>query len=327
MRRCINISMRLIELFPEDEQVAVALSEGPIRDAIKRTALGGAIAAGIGYGYGAMTKPIDGISPVEQSALASLAQRDPDPSELSKDEEDILGDFIRKSMKYDEPEKVEKGSMHSSFPKGLVGLEDKDPDTRVAEFIKHFLPYVEAENKRIMAVRKRLIADLRQLAEPRPISRGEREWIQSLYKTYGTSDTKELLKRIDIIPPSLAMAQAAIESGWGTAELARSHNVFYGQKSWSKTGGAEGEYGERYRSFDSPHMSVGAYMLNLNSNAAYEKFRETRAKLRKGGEPVTGEALAPTLEKYSTLGKDYIKRLLKLMRGRDLVSLDQGRNG
>lgn len=319
--------MRLIELFPEDDQLALSLSEGPIRDAIKRTALGGAIAAGIGYGYGAMTTPTPGISPADQAALASLVQRDPDPSQLSKEEEDILGDFIRKSMKYDEPEKVEKGGMHSSFPKGLVGLENTDPDTRVAEFIKHFLPYVEAENKRIMAVRQRLIKDLKTLAEPRPISREEREWIQSLYKKYGTTDTKELLRRIDIIPPSLAVAQAAIESGWGTAELARSHNVFYGQKSWSKTGGAEGEYGERYRAFDSPHLSVGAYMLNLNTHPAYEGFRQERAALRKKGEPLSGEALATTLGKYSTLGKTYIERLLKLMRGRDLVSLDNTRGG
>lgn len=308
--------MRVIELFPEDDLLAQQLAEGPIRDVLKRTALGGAVAAGLGYGYGAMTNAPQGITPADQAALASVIQNDPSA------DQDVLGDFIRKGMRVDGGSDVKDG-VRDSFPKGLIGLEKADPDTRVSEFVKHFLPYVEAENKRIMVTRQRLITILKKLAEPRPISRQEREWVQSLYQQYGAKNTKELLNRIDIIPPSLAMAQAAIESGWGTADLARSHNVFYGQKSWSSTGGAEGEYGERYRAFDSPHMSVNAYMLNLNTHPAYEGFRNTRAKLRKTGEPLSGEALAPTLEKYSTLGKTYTQRLLKLMRGRDLVALDK----
>lgn len=317
--------MRLIELFPEDELLASRLAEGPIRDMLKKTALGGAMAAGLGYGYGAMTTPPQqqGVSPADQAALTRVLQQE--PSATAKGDEDILGDFIRKGMKVDGGSEIKDG-VRDSFPKGLLGLEDVDPDTRVAEFIKHFLPYVEAENKRIMVTRQRLIAILNKLSVPRPISRQEREWVQSLYKKYGASNTKELLRRIDIIPPSLAVAQAALESGWGTAELARSHNVFYGQKSWSDTGSAEGKYGERYRAFDSPHMSVGAYMLNLNTHPAYQGFRDERAALRKAGEPLSGEVLATTLEKYSTLGKTYIQRLLKLMRGRDLVSLDNTRS-
>lgn len=321
--------MRLIELFPEDDLLATKLAEGPIRDALKRTALGGAIAAGLGYGYGAMTTPPpQSISTSDQAALAKVLQQDPVDMDRSpggtfkgQGDEDILGDFIRKGMKVDGSPEIKDG-INDGFPKGLIGLDKVDPDTRVSEFIKHFMPYVEAENKRIANIRQRLISLVNKMAASRPISRHDREWVQSLYTKYGTDSIKELLNRIDIVPPSLAIAQAALESGWGTAELAQSHNVFYGQKSWSKTGGAEGQYGERYRAFDSPHMSVAAYMLNLNTHPAYQTFRDQRAKLRKSGEPLSGEDLAQTLGKYSTLGSTYTKRLLKMMRGRDLVSLD-----
>lgn len=311
--------MRLIELFPEDELLASRLAEGPIRDVLKKTALGGAMAAGLGYGYGAMTTPSQSVGPADQAALARVLQQDPAATATS--DEDILGDFIRKGMKVDGGSEIRDG-VRDSFPKGLLGLEDVDPDTRVAEFVNHFLPYVESENKRIMVTRQRLIAILNKLSVPRPISRQEREWVQSLYKKYGTDDTGELLKRIDIIPPSLAVAQAALESGWGTAELARSHNVFYGQKSWSKTG-VEGKHGERYRAFESPHMSVSAYMLNLNTHQAYSEFRDARAKLRSQGKEPTGISLVGHLGRYSTKGTDYISMVASIIKKRGMYKLDK----
>ncbi len=138
----------------------------------------------------------------------------------------------------------------------------------------------------------------------------------------------KLLLRVDIVPPSLALAQAAEESGWGTSRFTIQGNALFGQWDFSGKGmkpkeqRAElGNYG--LASFDKPLLSVEAYLLNLNTNRAYKKLREKRAAMRNSGKKPSGWELAKTLDKYSERGTAYIDTLHTIMRVNKLAATDE----
>lgn len=142
-----------------------------------------------------------------------------------------------------------------------------------------------------------------------------------------SADRQELLHRINTIPASLALAQAAEESGWGSSRFVHEGNAFFGQ--WTFNGNSIkpkrqrkelGNYG--IARFDSPLDSVKGYMLNINSAAAYQALRDLRAKEEANNKAVTGMALAGTLIKYSERGEAYITGLRHLMRYNKLESTD-----
>ena len=146
---------------------------------------------------------------------------------------------------------------------------------------------------------------------------------QNLSKT----QLEVLKKRVDTIPVSLALAQGAQESGWGTSRFAILGNSLFGQWDFSGKGMAPeqqrkelGNYG--LARFDKPQDAVDAYMLNLNTHRAYKKLRDLRASLRKEGKAVTGLALAGTLDKYSERGEAYVKELRSLIRYNKLDAAD-----
>lgn len=200
-------------------------------------------------------------------------------------------------------------------------------------FFRLLMPLVLLSNEEISMERKRLL-----LEGPDSL------WTKKLalkYKVIKTDDTsfskaqfKELLKRVDIIPVSLALAQSAEESGWGTSRFASKGNALFGQWDFSGNGMIPaqqrkelGNYG--LARFDSPLDSVKGYMLNLNTSYAYEKLRTLRQELRQKHEKVTGWELAKTLDKYSEKGEAYIQGLHKMMRynklqDRDDTYLSQG---
>jgi len=137
----------------------------------------------------------------------------------------------------------------------------------------------------------------------------------------------ELKKRVDIIPPSLALAQGAEESGWGTSRFASQGNALFGQWDFSGKGMRPaqqrkglGDYG--LARFDTALDSVKGYMLNLNTTHAYEKLRSLRFELRQNGEKVTGWKLANTLDKYSERGQAYIDGLHNMISYNKLQSTD-----
>lgn len=139
---------------------------------------------------------------------------------------------------------------------------------------------------------------------------------------------KSLLMRVDILPPSLALAQAAEESGWGTSRFTREGNAYFGQWDFSGKGMAPkeqrkelGNYG--LARFDSPLASVEGYMFNINTSFAYEKLRQVRAELRAQQQPITGPALAKTLDKYSERGQAYIDGLLSMISYNKLTQVDE----
>jgi len=137
----------------------------------------------------------------------------------------------------------------------------------------------------------------------------------------------ELLTRVDIIPASLALAQSAEESGWGTSRFAVEGNAFFGQWDFSGNGMKPkqkrkqlGNYG--VARFDNPLDSVLAYMLNINSNSAYQKLRDLRVKIHNENRELSGYELATTLDKYSERGQAYIDGLQQMIRYNKLQQAD-----
>jgi Bax protein len=157
----------------------------------------------------------------------------------------------------------------------------------------------------------------------------DRQWLTELAAAYGvvkddqaTVDQAvlaELMLRVDAVPVSLTLAQCAEESGWGTSRFAAEGNALFGQWSWGGEGikpleqrKGMGDY--RIAAFETPLESVMAYMLNLNTHAAYAGLRSRRAELRARGERISGWELAETLDKYSERGPAYVESLHGIMK-------------
>ncbi len=166
----------------------------------------------------------------------------------------------------------------------------------------------------------------------------ENEWLAALavkYKVIKQESDKldnaaliKLKKRVDIVPPSLALAQAAEESGWGTSRFAIQGNSLFGQWDFSGKGIKPkeqrtelGNYG--IAAFDSPQESIEAYMLNLNTHRAYQRMRQKRAVFRQQNKEPKGWDLAKTLDKYSERGIEYVKSLHAIMSYNKLNDADQ----
>ena len=207
----------------------------------------------------------------------------------------------------------------AQLPGDMPGLDD--PDQRKAVFIKVLLPLILAVDEAAADNRGRLIELAARERQRRPITPAERRWLADLARHYGGSvtDLDDLLARVDIVPPSLALAQAAEETGWGTSRLVLQQNALFGQQEWSPTGLASA------RAFAWLGGSVTAYIHNLNTHPAYAGFRAERARLRAEGKPLDGEMLVRTLLSYSERRADYIAALRRIIRGNALSEFDAAR--
>ena len=230
---------------------------------------------------------------------------------------------------------VKSGSLHAVSRVGLSRIPPAwdsidDANWRKSLFVASILPLVLAANEVIVDDRARLLA----LHEKKPaLSAAERAWLQGLARRYRTEpeDWARLLARVDAVPPSLAVAQAAIESGWGTSRFARQGNALFGQWTWQPGAGLKpkqmraelGDYAiKRYPSL---YGSVADYMRNLNTQKAYAGFRRLRAGQRANGKQPSGRAVASTLTSYSEEGAKYVSKLLNLIKSNSLGRLDQAR--
>lgn len=218
----------------------------------------------------------------------------------------------------------------ASLPPDLDSLESSDE--RKALFIKAVLPVVLRVNEDIVADRERLAAIAKRHARGKSVSLVDQIWLDEQFALYDveSGDVKELIDRVDIIPPSLAIAQAAEESGWGTSRFAREGNALFGQYTDPDGPGimplsrdAVGKY--RIRSYDTLYETVRSYALNLNQHPAYEKFRDLRAELRASDGALDGHRLAGTLTRYSERGRDYVKTIRTIMRENALGHFDDVR--
>ena len=205
-----------------------------------------------------------------------------------------------------------------------------DPGQRKRAFTTALLPLVLRANHMLLERRGRLL----EIAEQGRISARDRAWLEALAVDYGLEPSErperlmeKLALMVDIVPPSLALAQGAIESGWGTSRFAAEGNALYGQ--WAEEGEgamvpAERAPGRTYaiKRFDTLQGSVLAYMHNLNTHRAYRAFRAARATLRESGRPISGAALAKHLGAYSERGAPYIAELIAIMEQNALGALD-----
>ncbi len=203
------------------------------------------------------------------------------------------------------------------LPRDLGALESTD--MRKAVFIKALLPLLLLENERILADRERLE---RVLSAAGTADDADRIFLEDLADRYEVSRDKprELLRRVDAIPVSLAIAQAALETGWGTSRPAQAGHALFGQMVYRD----EDDDGRVRRFADLPG-TVEAYALNLNTHRAYAEFRRARAVARTQGKPLDGNTAAQYLQRYSERKLDYVRDVRAVMRANGLRWLDDAR--
>lgn len=210
---------------------------------------------------------------------------------------------------------------------GSTGSKEVTIDNKKRLFFRGLAPLVLRANELIMLDRNRLGNIRSAFKETGTISGQDPDWIMKLAKLYRVKSEKdqvtssmleELWEKVDIVPVSLALGQAAEESGWGTSRFAAQGNAVYGQWTWGKNAIKPeqqrkelGNYG--IAAFESLQQSICAYMLNLNTHNAYASLRVKRAELRKKGEKITGYVLADQLTRYSERGEEYVKAIKSMM--------------
>jgi Bax protein len=203
---------------------------------------------------------------------------------------------------------------------------------RKAIFFRSVLPLVLQINEEILADRARLWNLHVQSQKGQKRTAVDRLWLIVLAERYKVKrgDIAALLQRVDIVPPSLALAQAAEESGWGTSRFSRQGNAIFGEWTFKGADGlipAAREAGKfhRVKVFKSLLHSVRAYARNLNSHRAYREYRKMRQAMRRDGQPVGGRKLVDTLKRYSERGEKYIQTLRSIMVVNKLYRLDDAR--
>ena len=194
-------------------------------------------------------------------------------------------------------------------------------------FIQIVLPLILKENNNIRIDRKRLFSIINKSNN----SDLEKKWLAKKYKQYGipSKDLSTLKIRMDEIPVSLALAQAAKETGWGTSRFALEGNALFGQWTWSGEGlrpkESDKNEGHKVMKFNVLQASVRAYQRNLNTHSSYKDFRKARAELRDNGKPLDSLILAEYLDKYAETGDKYVEVLKKIIAQNSLKDFDDAK--
>ena len=217
----------------------------------------------------------------------------------------------------------------SSLPTDFMDIQPIIERKRL--FINTLIPIIYSENLQILNDRKKILDWWRE-------SDGENfsrdfwpQWLFELSEKYGSSDSNlgNLLMRVDIIPISLALAQSAIESGWGTSRYSREGNAVFGQYTFDESKGLKpkdrNENDEFFiKKFPNLSESVRSYLKNINTHLAYADFREERKKLRMSGENLSGYKLVNFLKDYSERRESYVKDVKEIMSSNNFQKYDKG---
>ncbi len=235
--------------------------------------------------------------------------------ELFKDTDYSL-DSIRET-------KLVKPVKLSLLPKEIKNIQSTKEKKKL--FLEIILPLVLEENNRIKLDRKKLFTILNKNNN----SKDEIRWLNKKFKHYGVvkKDLATLKIRMDEIPVSLALAQAAKETGWGTSRFAIEGNALFGQWTWSgegiKPAGVSSSDGNhKVMKFKVLKASVRAYQRNLNTHNSYRQFRMARAIMRDNDENLDSLVLADYLDKYAATGKEYTEILKKIIKQNSLRDFD-----
>jgi len=211
----------------------------------------------------------------------------------------------------------------TKLPKDLKTLGDTK--TKRELFIKIVLPLILNENEKIIEDRKKLFKILGKNFN----TVGERVWLKRRFKEYKIDDRdlSKLKMRMDIIPVSIALAQAANESGWGTSRFALEGNALFGQWTWSKKGispkNKDPDQSHKILQFQVLKASVKAYKNNLNTHNAYKEFREVRAQLRQENKQIIGLDLIKYLKAYAAIGERYVLIIEDIIEKNSLTDFDK----
>ncbi len=194
-------------------------------------------------------------------------------------------------------------------------------------FIQIVLPLILKENNNIRLDRKRLFSIINKSNN----TDLEKKWLEKKYKQYGipSKDLSTLKIRMDEVPVSLALAQAAKETGWGTSRFAQEGNALFGQWTWSGEGlkpkDADASQGHKVMKFNVLQASVRAYQRNLNTHSTYKGFRQERAKLRDQGKDLDSLILSKFLDQYAETGNQYVEVLQKIIKQNNLQDFDDAK--
>ena len=212
-----------------------------------------------------------------------------------------------------------------SFPLEIKMIENTKK--RKDFFIQIVLPLILQENNNIRLDRKRLFSIINKSNN----TELEKKWLKKKYKQYGipSRDLSTLKIRMDEVPVSLALAQAAKETGWGTSRFAQEGNALFGQWTWSGEGlkpkEADESQGHKVMKFNVLQASVRAYQRNLNTHKTYKEFRLARAQLRDAGKPLDSIFLSKYLDEYAETGQQYVKIIQKIIEQNDLKDFDNAK--
>lgn len=203
-------------------------------------------------------------------------------------------------------------------------------------FVAMLLPAIERANSLLHQDRQRLSTLNQQLQQKKTLTSENRDWLKRLARLYRVdadpleqqSARDELLIKVDIIPASLTLAQAANESAWGKSRFATEANNLFGIWTYDADKGLtpkQRESGKTHlvRKFDDIDEAVSYYMQMLNNHPAYKKLRELRHELRQQHKPIEGSTLAAGLDKYSAKGEQYVQLIRDLIRQNQWAALDQ----
>lgn len=213
--------------------------------------------------------------------------------------------------------------------------EIRSVDQKKSLFHRIMLPAIQLENERIRNLRKQVQNMYQSWEQSGSLSKKKQQFVFKTMEKYKlTVDTNhvivkddfvDLLKRVDVIPPSLVLAQAANESGWGTSRFTHRANNIFGEWTYNlsegiKPAGVDKSSKFRVKVFDNIPESLASYMRNLNTNPAYRKFRKLRHRHRKNLDSLK---LVQGLENYSSRGQEYIEAISSLIRYNDYRKYDQ----
>lgn len=217
----------------------------------------------------------------------------------------------------------------TALPADLAQLQDVKQ--KKALFFRSLLPIVLAENEKLAELRDQVSVLLKKGVLQ--LSESEKQLLETIARQYKLrGDVSEvrvqrkLLRRLDVVPPALTLAQAANESAWGTSRFARQGNNLFGQWTYRQSEGIvplDRPEGATYavRAFANIEASVRAYMQNINTNAAYAELRQLRQQMRDRDEALDSSMLATGLMAYSARGEEYIAELQAMMRSNRLLTL------
>ncbi len=219
-------------------------------------------------------------------------------------------------------EKLVKPIYFTQFPRDLDNLQNVQ--LKKETFIKIVLPLIVAENEKILDDREKL----KSLSAKKFTSDLEKQWLRQKLLEYKVkkSNFDELMVRMDMIPVSIALAQAAKESGWGTSRFALEGNAIFGQWTWDGQGIAplkrDGDKNHKILKFPILRASVKAYKNNLNTHKSYSKFRDKRKDLREKNKKISGLSLTGTLKNYAQTGSEYTKILNQIIKQNSLSDFE-----